>query len=95
MRRDHGPPILLTARLLGPNVRFRHCPVPVPDTYTVWGLLLAVSLTTIFADSGVPPPKLGVKVTVMVQGARFENPLLTPTGQLFVTVKSPGSDPIT
>lgn len=63
---------------------------PVPDKYTVCGLLLASSSTTILAV--LVPTSLGVKVTVIVQ--------LVPAviafgkrGQLFVAAKSPAFVP--
>ena len=58
---------------------------PVPDKYSVCGLLLASSFTETFAD--LDPTSPGVNVTVIVQlapGAR----VLGARGQLFVGVKS-------
>jgi len=46
-----------------PPHQIHHC--PVPDKYTVWGLLLASSFTTILAV--LVSTSLGVNVTAIVQ----------------------------
>lgn len=66
--------------------------IPVPLTYTVCGVLLALSLTTIFADSKLL--MLGVNLTVRVQLAPAAKPPLV-FGQLSVSAKSPGFVPPT
>ena len=58
------------------NIEFRYC--PVPDKYTVCGLLLALSFTTTLAV--LVARSLGVKVTLIVQ----LEPEPKDAGQLFV-----------
>jgi hypothetical protein len=57
----------------------RYC--PVPDKYTVWGVFLASSFTTILAV--LVPTSLGVKVTVIVQLIPYPR-VFGLIGQLFV-----------
>ena len=68
----------------------RYC--PVPDRYTVCGLLLASSLSTIFAV--LVPTSLGVNITVIEQLAPPAS-AFGLIGQLFVWVKLAAFVPIT
>ena len=62
--------------------------MPVPVSFTVWGLLEALSV--IEREALLEPVAAGVKVTLIVQLA----PAATLLPQVWVCAKSPGLDPV-